>query len=72
MKDLKGQVISGADLRVEATGGSSWNKVVKTDAKGHYLYNSLEVHIPSQSSQLIWELRLPFPLVTSERLSHES
>ena len=72
MKDLKGQVISGADLRVEATGGSIWNRVVKTNAKGRYLYNGLEVHIPSQSSQLIWELRLPFPLVTSERLSHEN
>ena len=43
VKDLKGRVISGADVRIEASGGSSWNKVVKTDAKGHYVYNGLEV-----------------------------
>jgi hypothetical protein len=43
VKDPKGQVISGANLRIEAAGGSSWSKVIKTDAKGHYAYNGLEV-----------------------------
>src|SRR6266568_8367388 len=43
VKDPKAQVISGADVRIEATGGSSWSKVVKTDAKGHYVYNGLDV-----------------------------
>ncbi len=41
VKDPKAQVISGAEVRIEATGGSSWSKVVKTDAKGHYAYNGL-------------------------------
>jgi Carboxypeptidase regulatory-like domain len=43
VKDPKGQVISGANVRIEASGGSSWSKVVKTDAKGHYVYNGLDV-----------------------------
>jgi hypothetical protein len=42
VKDPKGQAISGADVRIEATGGSSWNKVVKTDAKGRYIHSDLE------------------------------
>ena len=41
VKDPKGQAISGADVRIEASGG--WNKVVKTDAKGHYVYNGLDM-----------------------------
>src|SRR6266487_738063 len=43
VKDPKGQPISGAQVRIDASGGSSWNKVVKTDVKGHYIYNGLEV-----------------------------
>jgi hypothetical protein len=41
VKDPKGQVMDGAVVRIEATGGSSWNKIVRTDAKGHYGYNGL-------------------------------
>src|SRR5438477_9633480 len=45
VREPKGRVISGADVRIEAMGGSSWNKVVKTDANGHYIYNGLDVGI---------------------------
>jgi hypothetical protein len=41
VKDPNGRPISGADIRIEAKTGSSWNKVVKTDAKGHYVSNGL-------------------------------
>lgn len=37
----KGHLICGAEVRIEATGGSRWNKVVKTDATGHYVYAAL-------------------------------
>src|ERR1700693_1107120 len=40
VKDANGRPISGADVRVEArTSGSSW--LVKTDARGHYIYGGL-------------------------------
>jgi hypothetical protein len=42
-KDSKGQVISGAEIWIEATGGSSWKNIIKTDAKGYYVYNRLGV-----------------------------
>jgi hypothetical protein len=41
VKDPNGRPISGADIQIEAKTGSSWNKVVRTDAKGHYVSNSL-------------------------------
>ena len=43
VKDSKGQVVSGANVQIEASGGSSWNKLVKTNAKGHYVYNGLKM-----------------------------
>jgi hypothetical protein len=42
VKDPKGKMISGAEVRIEASGRSSWNRNVKTDAKGHYVYQGLE------------------------------
>jgi len=36
-----GQPIGGADVRVEARNGSSWNRHVKSDAKGHYTVDGL-------------------------------
>jgi hypothetical protein len=43
VKDSKGKMISGAEVRIEANGGSSWTRFVKTDAKGRYVYKGLEV-----------------------------
>ena len=44
VKDPKGQAVKGADVRVEGAGrNNSVNKIVKTDAKGHYLQSGLEV-----------------------------
>ena len=40
-KDANGTALKGADIRIEAQGGSSWFKLVKTDAKGHYAYTGL-------------------------------
>jgi len=42
IKDLKGRVIIGAEVRIEISGGSSWSRVVKTDMRGHYVCNDLE------------------------------
>jgi hypothetical protein len=41
VKDPNGRPISGADIRIEAKSGSSWNKAVKTDTKGHYVSDGL-------------------------------
>ena len=43
VRDPSGKAIGGANVRIETTGGSSWRKVVKTDTKGHYVYNGLDV-----------------------------
>jgi hypothetical protein len=45
VRDPGGRAISGANVRIEASGGSNWNKVVKTDANGHYVYNGLDVGV---------------------------
>ena len=38
VRDPKGQVIKGADIRIEAKG---FSKTVQSDAKGHYVYSGL-------------------------------
>ena len=43
-KDANGNALKGADVRIEATGGSSWFKLAKTDANGHYAYTGLAVN----------------------------
>jgi carboxypeptidase family protein len=45
VKDPNGRPISGADVRIEAKNANSWNKIVKTDAKGHYVSDGLPVGI---------------------------
>src|SRR5438105_1063237 len=41
VRDANGRPVSGADIRIEGKTNSSWNKVVKTDARGHYLSSGL-------------------------------
>jgi carboxypeptidase family protein len=41
VKDANGKSLKGADIRIEASGGSSWFKLTKTDANGHYAYTGL-------------------------------
>jgi len=41
VKDPAGQPLKGADVRVEAKGGSNFSKTVKTDVKGQYVCNVL-------------------------------
>jgi hypothetical protein len=41
VKDPNGRPISGADIRIEGRTDRSWNKTVKTDAKGHYVSSGL-------------------------------
>jgi len=41
VKDAKDRPITGADIRIESTIDGNWNKVVKTDAKGHYISSDL-------------------------------
>ena len=31
-----------ADVKLEMKGGSAWNKMVKTDVKGHYLFSNVD------------------------------
>jgi hypothetical protein len=41
VKDAKGRPVSGADIRIEGKTDSNWNKIVKSDAKGHYVSSGL-------------------------------
>ena len=41
VKDANGRPVSGADIRIEGKTDSSWNKIVKSDAKGHYVSSGL-------------------------------
>src|ERR1700737_2703684 len=41
--DRNGKTLPGADVRIETSGGSKWNKVVRADAKGHYACSGLLV-----------------------------
>lgn len=41
VKDLNGRPLNGAEIRIEARNGSAWNRRVKSDAKGHYVLDSL-------------------------------
>ena len=41
VKDANGRPITGADVRIEGRSNNSWNKVVKTDAKGRYVSSGL-------------------------------
>ena len=43
VKDANGKALKGADIRIEATGGSHSFKLAKTDANGHYAYAGLAV-----------------------------
>ncbi len=40
VKDANGRPISGADVRVEAR-KNNWARLIKTDARGHYIYDGL-------------------------------
>ena len=41
VKDANGKLLPNADVKIEQTGGSSWNKHVKTDGQGRYYINGL-------------------------------
>jgi carboxypeptidase family protein len=41
VKDPTGRPIKGADVRIEATNGTNFSKIVKTDSHGHYICVSL-------------------------------
>ena len=45
VKDTAGHPVKGADVRIEATNGSSFSRIVKTDAIGHYTSDGLAVGI---------------------------
>jgi Carboxypeptidase regulatory-like domain len=45
VKDPAGHPVKGADVRIEATNGSSFARIVKTDAAGHYTSGGLAVGI---------------------------
>ena len=45
VKDPAGHPIKGADVRIEATNGSNFSKIVKTDAAGHYTADGLPAGI---------------------------
>lgn len=40
VKDVNGRPIGGADIRVEVR-NSGWSRLVKSDARGHYIYDGL-------------------------------
>src|SRR5690348_12243831 len=41
VKDPNGRPIAGANVRIEARNGKSWNRQVKCDARGHYTLDGL-------------------------------
>ena len=43
VKDSKGQSVAGAEVHIQAKDGSNLQKIVRTDANGHYVW------IPSQT-----------------------
>jgi hypothetical protein len=43
--DPTGQPVKGADVRIEATNGGNFSRIVKTDATGHYTSDRLAVGI---------------------------
>jgi hypothetical protein len=43
VKDPSGRPIKGADVRIEATNGTNFSKIVKSDSNGHYISDSLPV-----------------------------
>src|SRR6266481_2655784 len=45
VKDPVGHPIKGAAVRIEATNGSNFSRIVKTDATGHYTSDGLPVGI---------------------------
>ena len=45
VKDPAGHPVKGADVRIEATNGSNFSRIVKTDATGHYTSDGLPVGI---------------------------
>jgi len=45
VKDPTGQPVKGADVRIEATNGGNFSRIVKTDATGHYTSDRLAVGI---------------------------
>jgi hypothetical protein len=53
VKDANGRPLRGADVRIETKGGRSWNKVVQTDRKGHYIYSGLTAGVTYQVSLLV-------------------
>jgi hypothetical protein len=52
VKDPSGRPINGADIRIEAW-NQTFSKVVKSDAKGHYLYNGLTAGATYRVSLLV-------------------
>jgi hypothetical protein len=51
--DQNGKVLPAAEIRIEAKNDSSWSKVVKTDATGHYTYGGVTVGATYQVSLLV-------------------
>ena len=45
VKDPAGNPVKDADVRIEATNGSNFSRIVKTDATGHYTSDGLAVGI---------------------------
>jgi hypothetical protein len=45
VKDPAGHPVKGADVRIEATNGGNFARIVKTDAAGHYSLGGLAVGI---------------------------
>ena len=41
VRDAEGRPIGGADIRVEARSGSNSHGLVKSDARGHYIFDGL-------------------------------
>src|SRR5437016_10212701 len=66
VKDLAGHPVKGADVRIQATNGSNFSRIVKTDATGHYTCDGLAVGIYKVSLVVNGAVRTSIPNASTQ------
>ena len=66
VKDLAGHPVKGADVRIQATNGSNFSRIVKTDATGHYTCDGLAVGIYKVSLVVNGAVRASIPNASTQ------
>src|SRR5947207_1550096 len=66
VKDPAGHPVKGADVRIQATNGSNFSRIVKTDATGHYTCDGLAVGIYKVSLVVNGAVRASIPNASTQ------